>query len=256
MSSRRKLVLASLLCALLLAAALVSYVLIPPRTEPLSFVERLSKGARADQPLPLLIAIHGRGDSPEQFAAVLENLQVPARIVLPRGPEPYDHGRQWYSLEHALRWPATIRARTTQLAELAQRVQSERPTLGRPVVTGFSQGGVLSFALAAFYPSAVSASVPIAAAWHRWLPGPHAAARMPSLHAYHGEADPVMPLDGARAMVSMMREAGAQASLVQYRDVGHQLSDTMRSEVLHRLEQLLGEAARDTRTAHAAPARR
>lgn len=240
---RRKPYTALLVFVLSLGLAGFAYVYVPPAAEPLDYLERTTHGADVHTPLPLVLAIHGRGGSPEEFARTFEQLDVPARLILPRGPERYGAGSQWYPLDRPLRRPTVIRTRADQLAKLIERVRRTRPTRGRAIVTGFSQGGVMSFALAAYHPALIESALPIAATLHPFLPAPVSAPHPPSLFAFHGREDPVMPLAEAERMVSAMRARGARTGFVSYKGLGHALADPMRAEVLAKLRALLRDAS-------------
>ena len=54
----------------------------------LGWIELLTPGALAEEPLPLIVAIHGLGDSPERFQELVRTLPFPARVVVPRAPDP------------------------------------------------------------------------------------------------------------------------------------------------------------------------
>jgi len=216
-----------------------AYVSAPPASTPLTFLELTTAGARDDAPLPLVVAIHGRGSSPEQFSSAFSGLNVPVRLLLPRGPERYERGFQWYPLDRPLRRESCIEARADQLAALIAARSRAHPTLGAgAIVTGFSQGGVMSFALAAYHPAQIASALPIAAAMHRFMRDPLPAAHPPSLFAFHGARDPVMSLRGARRMVAAMDARGAHTHLETY-DAGHELSDAMRDAMLTQLRALV-----------------
>lgn len=228
------------------------YALIPPKPASIAYLEVESAGASAEEALPLLVAIHGRGGTPTEFADAFKALRVPARIILPRAPDAFEAGGSWYPLNDVLRRPVVIRRRAEDLAALIDTIVRTRPTVGRPVVTGFSQGGVMSFALAATYPERIAAAFPIAGTQYLGMPAPTPSPRPPTFHAFHGGRDPIMPIDGARAMVASMRASGARASLTDHRHVGHELTAAMRSELLAELERALSAP----RQAHLVPTSR
>ncbi|MGB0680964.1 MAG: hypothetical protein ACPGUV_15045, partial [Polyangiales bacterium] len=95
--------------------------------------------------LPMLVAIHGLGYVPRFPEPEMTALGLPVRIVVLRGPETHKHGYGWYGVhvkegrDAAL--AAALRERAAWIALALQRLQARYPTLGRPVVLGFSQGG-------------------------------------------------------------------------------------------------------------------
>lgn len=244
---RKQVILVACLGALLMSAAALCYALVPPAVRPIDYLEIETAGASERDALPLLVAIHGRGGSPAEFAEAFRKLDVPARVILPRAPDRYEAGGSWYPLDDVLRRPVVIGARTEQLADLIAEIARTRPTLGRPILTGFSQGGVMSFSLAARFPERFAAAFPIAGTQYVGMPAPRPGDPAPVFHAFHGHDDPIMPIAEARAMVASMRDAGSPTSLRDHRAVGHELTDDIRDELL----AAVSRALRDARTTDA-----
>ena len=64
--------------------------------EPLPYVELVTGGAAADAELPLILALHGRGDTAEDFATLFRGFAVPARVAVLRPPHPWGSGQAWF----------------------------------------------------------------------------------------------------------------------------------------------------------------
>jgi phospholipase/carboxylesterase len=210
-----------------------------PATPPLQYIEHVTQHADANAALPLLIVMHGLGDSPEGILPLFAELSPATRIIAPRAPDPWGEGSSWYPLEESS--PARIAERAALVAKLIAHVRAERPTRGKAVVTGFSQGGVLSFALAARHSGAIAGAVPIAGA----LPHEFAIER-PSgpltVHAFHGKEDRRIAYADAERTVTSLQQAGFDASLSGYAGVGHGVSDEMARDIHASLARLLGAA--------------
>lgn len=231
-----------LVCALTLIGGIASAQAPPaprlpaPSGEPLSFVEALSGGARGDDALPMIVALHGRGDRPERFRAHIAALPVPARVILMRAPISSGAGWAWFFAPPE-RTQAPSSQRITQLAPVLaaaiDRVRATRPTIGRPLLTGFAEGGMMAYGLAVLHPDELAAAVPIAA----YLPAPLLARlpedprRVPPITALHGERDPVVPVDADRVGVHALRSCGVEASLRAYAGAGHEITSEMRDHL-------------------------
>lgn len=196
-------------------------------------LELVTGGARAGDALPLVVAIHGLGDTPRGLLWLFEDFPLPARVVLPRAPTPHAGGASWFPLPWdrggAAAFERGVAAAAEQLTALLETLARERPTEGRPVVTGFSQGGILAFALATTRPDLVSAAIPIAGTlprslWPRALPS--GAAGVP-LRALHGRDDDVLPPGPTEALVAHLRRLGFDAELRLYPGTGHTVSHEM-----------------------------
>jgi len=198
-----------------------------------------------DAALPMLIAIHGLGDRPENFQDVVHDLPVTVRLIVPRGLDPVEDGFSWFPLR--ARNPDVaglskgISSAADKLALLIAELQRSRPTTGRPVVTGFPQGGMLSFALAVYHPEVLAAAVPVGG----WLPPPLWPSALPALRplpkivALHGEADPAVKFIPTREAVEHLEKLGWPVTLKPYPEVGHAIPPKMRRELYLQLERAL-----------------
>ncbi|MBW2454872.1 MAG: alpha/beta fold hydrolase [Deltaproteobacteria bacterium] len=207
------------------------------------YLVRYTGGARADQQLPMVVAIHGLGDRPERFAGLLAGLEQPARLIVPQGLDPYHGGFSWFPIRVADQDPEAIaqgmRRAAARLADMLTELGKRHPTEGKPVVTGFSQGGMLSFALAVEHPQVVAAAIPLAG----WLPPPMwpstVPAQAPPIVALHGDADPLLTIQPTRDAVRQLRQAGFAVELHEYPGVRHTVSPAMRRQLYRQLAPLL-----------------
>lgn len=196
----------------------------------------------ADAVLPMIVSIHGRGDSPEGFEDLLQGLPVHARVIIPRAFDPLgEDGFSWFP----------IRARSPDVAALAQGIDAandrlaamiteltkSRPTRGKPLVTGFSQGGMLSFAIAVDHPDLISAAVPIGGTLPAPLYPQTVPATPPPIVALHGEADVVVPIDPTRTAVDHLKNQGWPAKLHSYPEVAHQIPPQVRRDLYAELKR-------------------
>lgn len=230
---------------LLVALLLTSQPPASAETPPLGTVEVLTGGAKATDPLPLIIAIHGLGDTPEAFAGLVRDLGVPARVVVPRAPDAWGKGWSWFPVRRTgasldVRVEA-IRASADRIASLIAAIRAQHPTRGKAIVLGFSQGGILSFVLAVRHPDAIALAVPLSG----WLPKELAPtgrppARAPPIVALHGEADTMLPVAPTRAAVEALRAAGWPVELRTWPGVGHAVPAPIRAT----MRALVEEAAR------------
>lgn len=226
------------------------------------YLERVTGGATANETLPLIIAIHGLGDRPERFIALFDALRARARVIAPYG-EPYGAGFSFFPIVSRVDPDALapgIERAVTRLAPLITAVSRARPTRGKPIVTGFSQGGMLSFALAVLHPELVGEALPISGFLTLKLlaaggtSGPGAPARgssalalaltLPPITAFHGEADAVVPIAADRLGIARLRELGGRAELHEYPGVVHTVSPDMLRDIEAALEAAVSRAGR------------
>lgn len=116
--------------------------------------------ARPD--LPLVIALHGRGDDAAGFCRFALSLSLPVRFIVPEGPLMFGlvGGRQWYEADTPQE-KSQIAARVKDLVALTDALARDFPKAGRPAVVGFSQGAVIAFQAAHDAPDRFSAVAPL-----------------------------------------------------------------------------------------------
>jgi phospholipase/carboxylesterase len=124
-----------------------------------------------------------------------------------------------------------------RLVALVEGLRRTRPTRGKPVVTGFSQGGMLSFALAAGHAEHFAAAVPIAGAIPAAL-YPTGKASLP-VEALHGAADDRVPTKAAQESVAALKAKGYAATLRTWPGVGHTINPEMRQALFDALARRL-----------------
>ncbi|MDB4990776.1 MAG: Phospholipase/carboxylesterase family protein [Myxococcaceae bacterium] len=211
--------------AVLMAASCSRSVAEAPR--PLQFVERVTGGADPSAALPLVIALHGLGDTPEQFVALFAELNVPARIIAPRAPDPWQTGTSWFPIDDADFPPAGILQRAALVTTLADQLQKTRHVRGLPIVTGFSQGGILSYAISAFHADHFAAAIPVAGALFDGMPPFRKAPKSFRVIAFHGEQDNRVPFAADLRTVEQLKKVGTDVSLTGIAGLGHSLPPTL-----------------------------
>jgi phospholipase/carboxylesterase len=171
----------------------------------------LTRAARGE-PEGLLVLLHGRGADEHDLFPLLDVLDPEQRLlgVTPRGPLSLPPGgAHWYAL-HRLGYPdpETFWSTYPQLVEWLDGLgfPAERTALG-----GFSQGGVMTYALALAQgrprPAALialSSFIPTVPDLELDLSPP-----FPPVAIGHGTYDNVIPVDWGRAARDLLTEAGA-----------------------------------------------
>jgi phospholipase/carboxylesterase len=214
----------------------------------LHYLEIVLGDAKPDDPLPMIIAVHGLGDDPENFGYLFETFQEPARLILPRGLDPREAGGwSWFPLRARDPDVAALAAGIDRASEAIAKgiivLVAERPTIGKPIVTGFSQGGMISFALAVKHPELVSAALPVGG----WLPPPLVTAGpapgdAPSILAFHGTDDTAVRYEPTAQSVAQLVEHGWHVTLKSYAGVGHVITPEIQRDLTDGLVDALRRA--------------
>jgi len=211
------------------------------------YIERMTGGAKTTDEVPMIVAIHGLGDRPESFGGIFDGFSARARLILPYGLSNYGDGFSWFPISRLE--PKALaegtKAAADELAQLLGDLTKSRPVKGKPIVTGFSQGGMLSFTLAVLHPDHVGEALPIAGLLAPPLyPSSWPMGRVaPRVQAFHGDADDRVPIDGARETVRQLTNNGFSATLVEYPNVRHTVSAAMRRDWMTALENAVQRSA-------------
>lgn len=214
---------------------------------PVRFVVRVSGGAQPGERLPLLVALHGLGDSPENFIGLYTEMGLRVRVAAAAGLDRYGDGYSWFPSRAEVpteQWVAGIRRAADAVVPAVRRLARENPTCGLPIVSGFSQGGMLSYAIVARPDAGVFAALPLGGLLPRAL---FPVARpvgglLPAVYAFHGTADARVPFAMDRAANDAFRDAGFPAELREYPGVGHTIPPAMQADLRRRLETLLASS--------------
>ncbi|MBN2343029.1 MAG: dienelactone hydrolase family protein [Deltaproteobacteria bacterium] len=186
-----------------------------------------------------IVAIHGLGDTPSHFSQIFDAAPFSAVVILPQAPTPYGTGYSWF--------PVAIPVRSANSTALKKDVLSAANQLcafihesnfeKKPVITGFSQGGILAFSTAVTCPSDIHASIPVAG----FLPLtiPDSLRDIPPITAFHGTEDGIIESVKARESIAQLQQRGFHAKLVEYPNVGHTISPDMQQELMRTLGSYL-----------------
>jgi phospholipase/carboxylesterase len=209
----------------------------------IKYLEVVFGGAEPEEALPIVVLFHGLGDRP-RLPTGGDPRERRLRMIFPEAPYRFDAGFAWYPIRVRDREPEAMAAALVQtgneLAELLARLEARYPGPCKPIVSGFSQGGIVTFALAVEHPRAMEAAFPMSA----WLPPAlveHATARaprLPRLRMTHGGADEVVPFEETRRIVDRLASEGAPIELTVFEGVGHRFDDAMKRD----LDRWIGES--------------
>ena len=135
----------------------------------------------------------------------------PARFIVFQAPRVKGPGFSWFTVKR----PLTLSQHevTHQIIDAAMRISRQtqslmkaKPTVGRPIVTGFSQGGILSLTIGLLHGDIFAAAVPLAGMLPTRLPNLNTP--IAPMTAFHGEADTVVPWSGLKRSVKLIEKRG------------------------------------------------
>lgn len=182
---------------------------------------------------PLVVFLHGSGErgndntlqlthGAQMWLNPVNRERYPAYVLMPQCPS---DGYWTYSLrpedlapeKMPVGEPATGVAEA--VIELISKLSEDKAVdADRIYVIGLSMGGMATFDLAISHPELFAAAVPICGSVN---PARLAAAAGVPFRIYHGDADPVVPVEGSREAYRALRAAGADVTLIEFPGVGH-----------------------------------
>lgn len=180
---------------------------------------------------PLVVFLHGAGErgsdnekqlihGSQMFLNPTNREKFPAYVIFPQCPE----DKYWAfskrpSSFHEMTAEETATPILLAVKELIDSYLTN-PTVdaSRVYVLGLSMGGMATFDLASRYPETFAAAIPICgAADTKQLAG----AKSVKWRLYHGDADPVVPVEASRAAYMALKEAGIKVDYIEFPGCEH-----------------------------------
>lgn len=208
----------------------------------LYYLEVVIGDASFDDRLPMVVMIHGRGGSAQIPGGPFLGLSHPVRVIVPQAPDRLGQGWQWLPVYVGQglvdRLASTLFQTTARLAAMLRALAADRPTVGRIIVSGFSQGGLITLTMALYDDDLVGHAFPLAS----WIPPPlepvdrRVDLDYPTIRSMHGTADAVIPVGPTRAMYERLAALGYDVELVEFPGVGHAITPAQNQLFHHWLD--------------------
>lgn len=193
---------------------------------------------RPATPTQLVLLFHGVGSSARDLAALGEALtpHLPdAVIVSVQAPEASRHGWQWFTVEALAEANRPTRVAAAMPSFTHAVMQWQQACGVGPAATtlvGFSQGAIM--ALESTQLDSPPAARVIALSG-RFARPPHIARNSVRTHLLHGDADAVMPVQGAVDALAQLQDLGAVATLDRFPGLGHGVDGRVVEAIVRRL---------------------
>jgi phospholipase/carboxylesterase len=156
----------------------------------------------------LMIVLHGLGDSMEGYGWWPRAMNLPwLNYLLVNAPDPYYSGYSWYDINTHTGIPRS-RELLTQLLDSLKDYPAEQI-----ILSGFSQGCLMSIEIGARYPHRFAGIVGISG--YSYEPGKlvkelSPVAREQKFLITHGTQDTLLPLATVRPQIALLKNAGLQ----------------------------------------------
>jgi phospholipase/carboxylesterase len=198
-------------------------------------------------PFPTIIALHGWGASAHDLVGLAPILNGGRSLVLcPQGPlalqaGPGQVGYGWFPLKSGEETdPEEVRKGVDTLQRFIEEALEVHPVdRSKVAILGFSQGGVMAYALALRNPTAYAGLVALSS----WLPDPMAESipvnpELSNLKTLviHGTKDSMISIDLARESRDALTKLGVSASYHEY-EMGHEINPDALQEIVGWLDE-------------------
>lgn len=162
-------------------------------------------------------------------------MPLDATVIVPRAPESLrPKAYSWFASSRSVSEEELAKQIGAQADRLAEALDRAPVPMKDIVVTGFSQGGMLSFALAVRHPDKVGTALPLGGALPTNLRPQQKGAT--KIRAFHGEIDNVVPLAPTNEAVQQLENQGWDVTLKTYPSVGHTVPRPMQVDYLKALQ--------------------
>ncbi len=196
----------------------------------LAYKTYLTGTVKANEELPMIVILHFMGSNPDQFFdIILGSFDYPARVIAPYGPYRHDGQYAWFPddlyNQGEDRQGKFIDETAKNLLDNIEIWGQEFPTKGKPICLGMSQGGDISFTLAAKYADRFNLCLPIAG---RLLTDELVENKNAGMIRTHiGTKDPHVPLEGVRKAAKHLLSASLDVDIREYEGVEHTMPEEM-----------------------------
>jgi len=208
------------------------------------YEEFATGGASLNERLPIVVFFHSLATRPSAFVKHLDDLSAKVRVILPKGRETYGSGPAWW----------TLRSRTQDQESLAQMMDFESDAManfieeanyclggvGKPLISGFSQGGMMAYAVAAKAPGLVRAAVPV----NGWLPVDLWPDMLPPTYAIHGEKDTTVDFERTEDFILRASQAGLPIEWMPIPGKGHSFNGATKDAWFETMQALTSNASK------------
>ena len=211
-----------------------SSISVPSNDLSFSYIVKYSGGGSRSDSLPMLIALHGDGDTVDNFyETALDKISVPARIILIKGPISHECGRVWpYSI-------AQFEEYGKAFHEAVDLLTTKYPTISKPILLGFSGGGGMAYYQAVKHGDSYTYIFPISSLLSKEKLGSTLSKPSAKVYAYHGKHDEVIPFSEGKKTFKLLKKKKVNISFTEFETGHHGLFAEMKSEITHAVENKL-----------------
>ena len=191
--------------------------------------------------MPLVFVLHGRGADAHDLVDIAPLIDNNYRFIFPNGPEPFEaapgftFGYTWFD-----GWPAErdsiLRSRELLLRFIDEAIDRYPTPPGKVILTGFSQGGLMSIDAGFRTKQKLAGIVVMSGALYEEDPPPFSA-DIPVL-MIHGTADDMIPVLAAHRARRVLEQHGVRPEYHEF-PMGHYVTPESTAVVAEFIQRCL-----------------
>ena len=211
-----------------------STISVPSNDLSFSYIVKYSGGRTRLDNLPMLIALHGDGDTVDNFyETALDKISVPARIILIKGPISHECGRVWpYSIAQFEEYGKAFR-------EAVDLLTTKYPTISKPILLGFSGGGGMAYYQAVKHGDSYSYIFPISSLLAKEKLGGTSSNPGAKVYAYHGKSDEVIAFSEGKKTFKLLKRKKVNICFTEFESGHHGIYTDMKPKITQAVENKL-----------------
>ncbi len=207
---------------------------VPSNDVSFGYVVKYTGNSTRHDTLPMLVALHGNGDTAENFYdTALDQISVPARVVLLEGPISYGRGGAWPWSD------ADFAQYGRAVSQAAELMADKYPTSGKPMLLGFSGGGMMAYYQAVNHGDTYSYIIAVSGQLNETRLGGEPSRPGAEVHAFHGKSDTVVGVGGGKGAVRLLQARGVNVTMTEFAGGHLGIFTDMKSEITRAVEQQL-----------------
>jgi len=199
-----------------------------------SYIVKYPVGHSHSERLPMLIALHGDGDTVDNFyESALDQFKTKVRIILIKAPISHECGNVWpFSA-------AQYKKYSKAFSEAVDQLAIKYPTNNKPILLGFSGGGAMAYHQAATQGQSYAYIFPISGLLlneqlHGFSPNPGA-----MVFSYHGKKDEVVAFSAGKNAIKLLKSSGIKVNFTAFNSGHHGIFNDMKTEITQVIEEKL-----------------
>ena len=178
------------------------------------------------------MALHGNGDTTDNFyETALNEFSLPLRIILIEGPISMGSGHAWpWTSDGFEQYGQSVN-------EAVELLTTKYPTKKKPILFGFSGGGMMAYYQAVKFGDSYSYIFPVSGDLSKDLLGDDSLSPGAEVYAFHGKNDRVVSFSLGKKAVGILESKGINVTFTEFDDGHHGVFTSMKAAITGAVEK-------------------